>query len=1431
MLRSARILVGLPLVVLACTPPVDPQAASVSEPLTARRLLPPVEAALAALPRARVTSASSGVVGFVRGDLGRMSIDNGARAPRISEALPALFGVSATDLLPGRAERDELGLTHLHYQQLRNGEEVENGQVVVHLDRAGLVFAVHGGARGDAAVPSEPAVGAEAASRAVHDEGLETDEGRLTYLVTSGERTLVRAWAFEVRGFDPQGTPIAGTWYVNAADGRVVDRSPRTTTVLARQVFDAGHREELPGTPVRAEGDAPVGDLAINAAYVNTGTTHACLAALFSRDAHDGQGGAVISTVHFSNRYNNAFWNGAQMVFGDGDGQVFSPLSQSFDVTAHELVHGVTQYTAGLVYQNEPGALNEAMSDVLSASCEAWRDGRTSTTTWQIGEEVFTPRTAGDAIRYLDHPTRDGVSSDFYPERYQGSGDNGGVHLNSGIVNLAFTLLARGGAHPRGRSSITVPALGIGPAAQIYYRALAHYLTPISKLEDARAATVQAAADLFGPAEADAVQQSWNAVGVLAGQGAARHDPVALQEGVTLTGISGDAGEERIYFLDVPAEAVMLSIEMASGSGEADLYVRHGEAPTLVDFDHRPYLVGNSERVDLSRPITEGRWFVMVQGYGAFRDVTLTARFVLPQAEACTGGLDEDFDGQVDCFDPDCARHPACLVELCDGDGVDDDTNGLTDCADPHCWTHDACAQVIAVGELVITELLVAPLAAPDAEWIEILNTSSRSLDLAGLSLTSGTGWPPSQEQIVRSVPIAPHGYVVLARQEAAVLGFAPDHRLSSGGARLADAGGRLDLLDRDGRLLDRVDLSASGFLRVRPGISLEATALDPAGNDAAGAWCYSAAAPLNPAGDRGTPRASSECSAARARPPRSGELVISEIAAPASGPAWIEVLSLAAEAVDLYGLSIDSTSRTTTLDRSRVIASGERVVLCAPGAAVTGCDAVDLALAPQGATITLRAVDGVEIDRVAFSTGAGWPAADASGGARLELSELALDTTDNDRGARWCASAGTPARRGACGPSFTAETLGTFGGAVTGLSLSVEASGVAHLSWGTPNPVSQTAAISSYHGRGAQYAFQPISGSARTPYSSLAIDATGGRHYLYFDVWDQFTYAGPRAQTPFQGFRSATGQGSVVVDSEGRVHLIYGTGTSFLWEQVQSSSGWQRVEITSSGRGGFLHASRADASGTVYVAYFDPAAGSLYLGRSTRGGAWSREYVDSIQQAVPPALAIAADGTVHVAYYVRASGAFELRHAELSSTGVRRFSTVDRVSYAETRPGLAVDARGRAHVVYQRSRWQRLRYAGHFGAIWSSAEIDTLAPTSSDIELAITETEEVIAVSSRWDAQASLRLLRRPLTTPALYLMSDPGQSCGAVCAAAGRSCGGHGSVGLDCGAQLETPGCDEAGVWIHNGQWDFCTDNWGATEACGTNWNIYNSFCCRCE
>jgi Zn-dependent metalloprotease len=244
--------------------------------------------------------------------------------------------------------------------------------------------------------------------------------------------------------------------------------------------------------------------------------------AKFGRYSYDDLNSPLFSYVHYDAAYDNAFWDGTKMTYGDGDGTTDGPLT-ALDVCGHEITHGVTEYTANLIYQDEPGALNEAFSDIFGAAIEFY--AAPALGDWYVGED-FDLTTGGNGFRNMSNPNEDGQ-----PDTYKGTNwyvgvmDNGGVHTNSGVANYWFYLLSEGGSGTNDiGNAFSVDSIGIDKASQIAYRALTVYLTNTSDYMDTRIASIQAANDLYGACSAEviATTNAWYAVGI--GQGIADND-------------------------------------------------------------------------------------------------------------------------------------------------------------------------------------------------------------------------------------------------------------------------------------------------------------------------------------------------------------------------------------------------------------------------------------------------------------------------------------------------------------------------------------------------------------------------------------------------------------------------------------------------------------------------------------------------------------------------------------------------------------------------------------------------------------------------------------------------------------------------------------------------------------------------------------------
>jgi Zn-dependent metalloprotease len=477
------------------------------------------------------------------------------------------FGM-ADDLVVSSAHVDRLSMAHTRVQQRFGGIPVLGGEAIAHLNADGSEFAETDNLIANINVSTTPLVTQAAAiDAAVGDYGCRTcltatptadlwivrdDAGvdHLTYRVQLTRLDGTSDTALPVRFIDAQGGQVVLA-FDNLQTG--TGTGVYNGTVSIGTSFNAGAGQYFMENLTRRVGTFDIMNVTSGSIFriadaddVWNGPRHPAavdahygaekyldylqsvhgrngidgVGGPFFAGAHDGSGGLISMIVHFGSNYNNAFWDGTNkvMVYGDGDGSQFGPLV-TLDIAGHEMTHGVTQFTAGLIYQGESGALNESWSDVFGALLERQVRGE-SANTWKLAEEAYTPGTPGDALRHMDNPhlaSNKGFTADddpdHYSERYTGASDNGGVHINSGISNNAFYLLAHGGSHHLGGS---MTGIGADAAAHIWYTALASYMTSGTNFAGARTATTNAATAIYGSPSAQklAVEQAWCLVGV-----------------------------------------------------------------------------------------------------------------------------------------------------------------------------------------------------------------------------------------------------------------------------------------------------------------------------------------------------------------------------------------------------------------------------------------------------------------------------------------------------------------------------------------------------------------------------------------------------------------------------------------------------------------------------------------------------------------------------------------------------------------------------------------------------------------------------------------------------------------------------------------------------------------------------------------------------
>ena len=292
-----------------------------------------------------------------------------------------------------------------------------------------------------------------------------------------------------------------------------------------RTVCDVGNTKALPGRIVRTEGERRTRDQSVNEAYDAAGRTYDFFRRVYGRRSVDDRGLGIRSTVHYGKNFSNAHWNGRQMIYGDGDGKYFQRFTASLDVVAHELTHGIAQYTAAFGFTGQCGALAEHFSDVFGILAKQYWLGQSAVQSdWIIGAGLLTARVNGSGLRSLKAPGtayddrvfgRDPQPAHMRDYVITGTDDRG-VHINSGIPNHAFYLAA---------AALGGKAWEV--AGRIWYRALAGELGPRSRFQHCADATWRAAGALYGSGSEpqNAVLAAWKAVGIdVRGGSRARHD-------------------------------------------------------------------------------------------------------------------------------------------------------------------------------------------------------------------------------------------------------------------------------------------------------------------------------------------------------------------------------------------------------------------------------------------------------------------------------------------------------------------------------------------------------------------------------------------------------------------------------------------------------------------------------------------------------------------------------------------------------------------------------------------------------------------------------------------------------------------------------------------------------------------------------------------
>jgi Zn-dependent metalloprotease len=490
---------------------------------------------------------------------------------RAAEYLQSLLATPGLELRLLRRETDQIGMVHLRYGLLFNGTLMANKLVIAHF-KNGLLSSVNG----DLEYTSAPAndflisestalqaalvkVGAEKYKwqneaethhmrQALNNPSFSYyPKGEKVWLEKNG--SLYAAWKFNIYAEQPL---YRSNVFVDAGSGTVLDEQnlictadlpgsavtkysgTQTITVnqpnISQQVYrlrqsSFGQGVETYNLQNGSNYGSAVDFTNSTTSWTTTGFDQGATDAHWgaertydyywsqhSRNSIDGFGMKLLSYVHYNTNFSNAFWDGQRMTYGDGNGgsmRIFSAL----DVCGHEITHGLTDMTSGLIYQNQSGALNESFSDIFGVAIENF--SRPANWNWRIGEDITS---SGIGLRNMSNPNSFGDPDTYLGTNwYSGTADNGGVHTNSGVPNYWFYLLVTGGTGVNDLSkSYSIQGLGMQTAARIAFRALTVYFTSSTDFAAARIACIQAAKDLYGDCSNELIQtaNAWYAVGV-----------------------------------------------------------------------------------------------------------------------------------------------------------------------------------------------------------------------------------------------------------------------------------------------------------------------------------------------------------------------------------------------------------------------------------------------------------------------------------------------------------------------------------------------------------------------------------------------------------------------------------------------------------------------------------------------------------------------------------------------------------------------------------------------------------------------------------------------------------------------------------------------------------------------------------------------------
>lgn len=591
-----------------------------------------------------------GIPNFITGKLSSTPVKGDAAVASYLDTNKDLFNLNSGNFKVKKAESDKLGMTHYKTDLTVDGITVYGSEVILHTDKDGSVVTINGNVetsvpaknyKKDVKIDAAKAIEvAKASLDFTADANTFTAEPATDLYIYNAKDVWQVVYMVRLQFVNPY--PADMRIFVNATTGKVVDskNAVKDTAAVGTGIgtlgqtrtlntdlvsgvyymrdltkigqvltYTANNTTSIPGTLVTDSNnvfDSTAQRAAVDAHYY-TGEVYNYYKNNFNRNSYDANGANMVSTVHYGTNYNNAFWNGSQMVYGDGDGTLLGPVSAAFDVIAHEFTHAVTEYTCNLEYQDQPGAFNESLSDVFGYLIEG------QTTDWLMGEDCYTPATPGDAFRSLQDPTLygDPAHMDDYVVT---TDDYGGVHTNSGIPNKAFYLAA---------TTINNNA----KMGQIYYRAMTTYLTTTSQFIDARNALVQSATDLYGSTEATAIANAYTAVGIVPfadtyesnGTTATAYGP--LTSATTYNSYIASSSDIDYYYFNTAA-AGTITINLTNLPKDYDVYLLNSAGTQVAKSEN-----GSTTSETITYSATgAAKFYIKVIGYsGAYSTTTAYA--------------------------------------------------------------------------------------------------------------------------------------------------------------------------------------------------------------------------------------------------------------------------------------------------------------------------------------------------------------------------------------------------------------------------------------------------------------------------------------------------------------------------------------------------------------------------------------------------------------------------------------------------------------------------------------------------------------------------------------------------------------------------------------------------------------------------------------